>query len=384
MRVRTLLLFIATCNIVFAQPPNDQCSAVIPVALSVGSTHTLSGTRTGATTTNDGVPGSVLMTTAGVATVWEAFTTTTCSNVTALFCGTALPATTMWNFITPDCPSDSAIYFSYANFGILCPNGQFGIQWFNLAPGTYYLPIYCTGAGGAYTLDLSAVACIPGPANDECAGAVPLIVNTSCVTTSSSVENGTLSFAAATCNGSLGNANDDVWFSFVATGTDHTVTVNGTGGDVDAVVDLFEGTCAGLNAIACADATFDGEIETLNATGLVVGNTYYVRVFHWYTALAIDPEFTICITGAIATAVSEVTGAALSTFPNPTEGTITVSGTENARSAVVYDALGRFTTQQPVTAAMTTLDLSALPRGIYTVEVITRDGMLRRTTVIKN
>ncbi|MBK9194533.1 MAG: hypothetical protein IPO17_05980 [Flavobacteriales bacterium] len=70
MRVRTLLLFIATCNIVFAQPPNDQCSAVIPVALGVGSTLTLSGTRTGATTTNDGVPGSVLMTTAGVATVW--------------------------------------------------------------------------------------------------------------------------------------------------------------------------------------------------------------------------------------------------------------------------------------------------------------------------
>lgn len=384
MRVPTLFFFTAVCNIAFAQPPNDQCSAVTPVTLSVGSTFTLSGTRTGATTTNDGVPGSVLMTTAGVATVWEAFTTTTCSNVTALFCGTALPATTMWNFITPDCPSDSAIYFSYANFGILCPNGQFGIQWFNLAPGTYYLPIYCTGAGGAYTLELSAAACIPGPANDECAGAVPLNVNTSCITTSSSVENGTLSFAATTCNGSLGNANDDVWFSFVATGTDHTVTVNGTSGDVDAVVDLFEGTCAGLNAIACADATFDGGIETLNATGLVVGNTYYVRVFHWYTALAIDPEFTICITGAIATSVSEVAGTLFSVFPNPTNGTTTLSGTDNAQSILMRDAVGRVVGKHPSTGARTTLDMGTLPSGTYTVEVVAPDGTARRVTIVKN
>lgn len=383
MRIATFLSAFVVAFPAIAQPPNDQCSAVTPVALAVGSTLTLTGTRTGATTTNDGVPGSPLMTTAGATTVWEAFTTTACSNVTALFCGNAGAPTTMWNFITPDCPSDSAIYFSYANFGILCTNGQFGIQWFNLAPGTYYLPIYCTNAGGAYSLELSAEACIPGPANDECAGVVPLAVNTTCVPTNASVANGTLSFAATECNASTGDANDDVWFSFVATGTDHTITVDGTSGDVDAVVQLYDGACGALNVIGCADATFDGEVEELEATGLVAGATYYVRVFHWYTAFALDPTFTICVTGDIATGIAAPAPVSRSVYPNPTEGIVTVNGAQGATQLIVRDALGRAVRSTGIQGGQVTEDLSALPAGSYTLELVDRDGVAGRVPVVK-
>lgn len=365
-----------------AQPPNDQCSAVTPIALATGSSLTLTGTRTGATTANDGVPSSVLMTTAGVATVWEAFTTTTCSNVSVLYCGTALPATTMWNFLSASCPADQPIYFSYANFGILCPNGQFGIQWFNLPAGTYYLPIYCTSAGGAYSLQLSAAACLPGPANDECAGATALAVNTTCVTTNGSVENGTLSMPATECNSATGDANDDVWFSFVATGTMHTITMNGLGGDIDGVIELYDGNCSASDLLACGDATLDGGIETIEATDLTVGTTYYVRVFHWYTALALEPAFTICVTGDTPTGIAEAQDVALLAHPNPTNGLITLEGLTANSTVVVRDAVGRAVMQQRIAGTMTTLDLTDLPAGTYLIESLDSDRPLR-TTVLK-
>jgi hypothetical protein len=382
MRHITLLAILTTTLPVLAQPANDQCSAVTPVALEVGSTLTLTGTRSGATTTNDGVSGSTLMTTPGVSTVWEAFTTTGCSNVTARFCGTAGAPTAMWNFLTADCPADQPIYFSYANFGILCPNGQFGIQWFNLPAGTYYLPIYCTAAGGAYSLQLSAEACIPGPANDECTGAVPLAVNTTCTPTNGTVQNGTLSAPANECNGAIGDANDDVWFSFVATSADQTITVDGNG-DLDAVVEMYGGSCGNTTLLACSDATFDGGVETIALDGYIPGNTYFVRVFHYYTAFALNPTFTICVTGDLSTAVAENTVRSAQVYPNPTHGAVTIEGTTALNLLVVRDATGRIVAQQRGIGERTLMDLNGLPSGTYTIEVHAPDGALRRSSVLK-
>lgn len=383
MRTAFLFLCFALATAALAQPPNDQCSAVVPFELAVGSTVTRTGTRTGATTTNDGVPTSILMTTLNVATVWEAFTTTTCSNVSVRFCGTPLPATTMWNFITTTCPADVPIYFSYANFGILCPNGQFGIQWYNLPAGTYYLPIYCTTAGGAYTVEFVSEACIPGPPNDDCSGAVPLTVNTTCQPTSGSVLNGTLSFPALACNGATGDANDDVWFSFVATAPAHTVTLQASGNGLDAVLQLFANSCDAANLVACADATFDGGTETLNATGLSVGTTYFVRAYHYYTALSTTPGFSICVTGDVGTAVPTATAAPLGASPTRTSGTVTLSGLVPNSTVRVLDAAGRTVHTLRSTGSTELLQLEPCTPGSYVVQATAPDGSTQRTTVVR-
>ncbi|MBL7956173.1 MAG: T9SS type A sorting domain-containing protein [Flavobacteriales bacterium] len=383
MRLHLLLSFCTAASVAFAQPPNDQCSAVTPFDLSIGSTVVRNGTRTAATTTNDGVPTSVLMTTPNVATVWEAFTTTECSNVTVLFCNTPLPATTMWNFLSTTCPADVPIYFSFADFGLLCPNGQFGIQWFNLPPGTYYLPIRCTTSGGDYSMELSAVACIPGPANDECAGAIDLLVNTSCEPTPGSVENGTFSFPATACNGATGVANDDVWFSFVATGTQHTITLNTTSADLDAVMQLFPGDCSSTTPIACADATLDGGTEVMQASGLEVGATYRFRVFHYYTALAYEPEFTICVTGDVGTGMIAPEDPGVRVLPTATQDIVTVQGIRPGSQVRLIDQLGRTLETISVTGEPTVVDLSARRSGVYVVEVLGPDGSGSRISVVR-
>ncbi len=323
------------------------------------------------------------MTTPNVATVWEAFTTTECSNVTVLFCNTPLPATTMWNFLSTTCPADVPIYFSFADFGLLCPNGQFGIQWFNLPPGTYYLPIRCTTSGGDYSMELSAVACIPGPANDECAGAIDLLVNTSCEPTPGSVENGTFSFPATACNGATGVANDDVWFSFVATGTQHTITLNTTSADLDAVMQLFPGDCSSTTPIACADATLDGGTEVMQASGLEVGATYRFRVFHYYTALAYEPEFTICLTGDVGTGMIAPEDPGVRVLPTATQDIVTVQGIRPGSQVRLIDQLGRSLETISVTGEPTVVDLSARRSGVYVVEVLGPDGSGSRISVVR-
>lgn len=342
------------------------------------------GTRTGATTLNDGVPSSILMNTPNVATVWEAFTTTTCSNVTARFCSTPLPATTMWNFLTATCPADEPIYFSYANFGVLCPNGQFGIEWYNLPAGTYYVPIYCTTAGGAYSVEFTAAACIPGPPNDECLGATPLNVNTTCVMATGSVQNGTLSFPAQACNGATGDANDDVWYSFMATSTEHTITMEADGAGLDAVLELYGGDCTTPGLITCADATLDGGTEIIVANGLSVGETYWFRVFHYYTSLALDPGFTVCVTGDIGTSIAPESSAGISIAPSLTDGPVSIAGAQVGSSVRIIDRLGRVVYSGRITGERSVVDLAAQPAGTYVIEVVDPNGEAERTSVIRH
>lgn len=132
------------------------------------------------------------------------------------------------------------------------------------------------------------------PVNDDCTGATLLTVDTdeTCDgATSGYSTNGTLSLAGIDCGGFTGNADDDVWYSFVAAQTSHIITVNGAA-NMDAVVDLRSGACNGTN-IACADETSSDGTEVITATGLTMGATYYVRVYDFDAG---GGDFTICVT----------------------------------------------------------------------------------------
>src|SRR6218665_831701 len=166
----------------------------------------------------------------------------------------------------------------------------------NLSIGTtYYIRVYTTTATAGQTTSFNI--CVgtppPPPANDECTGAVGLTVNTDllCGTvTPGTVLNATGS--ATPIGACFGTADDDVWYSFVATNTTHRISIlNAAGSVTDMYHSLWTGNCAGLTLVtgSCSDP------NTSNPAGLVVGQTYYVRVYTYTATGGQNTTFNICI-----------------------------------------------------------------------------------------
>lgn len=134
----------------------------------------------------------------------------------------------------------------------------------------------------------------PPPANDNCSGAIPVPVNPNfaCAQT----VNGTTVSATQTTGvpapscGATG-VNDDVWFSFVATGPSHNVVLsNVTGIVTDMAMSVYSGaSCAALTHMQCSDP------NEMTVTGLTAGQTYYVRVWTWTATAGSTASFTICV-----------------------------------------------------------------------------------------
>lgn len=120
------------------------------------------------------------------------------------------------------------------------------------------------------------------PANDLCADAITLTTGTGCTTMS-----GTLTNATYTADASCGAANLDVWYKFVAQSSNPRITTTHTGGAGQRRTELYEGTCGALVSKQCS-----GDANNLDATGLVFGQTYYIRVYSNNTS---SYNFTICV-----------------------------------------------------------------------------------------
>ena len=162
---------------------------------------------------------------------------------------------------------------------------------------TYYLRVVRTNNNN--NNDMSGTICVysppPAPSNNNCAGAISLTpsADATCNVTAGTTAGATQTIGAIACNGFTGSADDDVWYSFVATEANHNITVTpGTLDDV--VVELRTAACNGTN-IDCADDTTGSNAETINATGLTIGTTYNVRVYS-YGGNGDQGTFNICVT----------------------------------------------------------------------------------------
>jgi uncharacterized repeat protein (TIGR03803 family) len=167
------------------------------------------------------------------------------------------------------------------------------------------------------------------PANNECTSATTLTIITNNSCTSSTIGNTIL--ATESLTGCIGNADDDVWYSFVATTTSHkiTVTPSATNGLSNAVFEVFSGTCASLNSLSCVNNTTGTTAEEETINGSIIGNTYYVRVYSFGNNTG-QGEFTICVTTPPPPppANNDCAGAIpLNVSPHPTVCTTPLSGT---------------------------------------------------------
>jgi hypothetical protein len=129
----------------------------------------------------------------------------------------------------------------------------------------------------------------PPPVNDDCAGAIALTVNPS--TTCSVVTSGTNLSATASSGptSTCGTFDDDVWFSFVAVTPAHTVSLQNITGTTDLAFQVLD-DCNATAAMVCSDP------NSATVSGLVPGNTYYVRVATYTSTPYSFANFDICIT----------------------------------------------------------------------------------------
>lgn len=155
----------------------------------------------------------------------------------------------------------------------------------------YYRRIVtCSNSGNSDT-STSVLVGIISTANDNCAGAINLTVNPTQACTN--VTHGTTSCATSSaetnsCNVPAGGPNDDVWYKFTATSTQHIVSMSSYSSQI--YFGLYSGTCGGgLTRIGgCYDA--------YNVyTALTPGTTYYIQVYTTSTSAAVRTDFDICV-----------------------------------------------------------------------------------------
>lgn len=312
-------------------PANDECSSA--VALTVNADllcgSSTPGTIAGATPSNTDV-------TACGGTedddVWFSFVATNTSHRISLT-NLAGSTTDMYHSVwTGDCNALTLVPGSCSDPNTSNPSG--------LTPGqTYYVRVYTWTATANQTSTFNICIGTPPapPANDECAGAVALTVNPdySCGSvTAGTIQSATASTVDATACG--GTEDDDVWFSFVATGETHKISLlNIAGSTTDMYHSVWTGDCGALVLVpgSCSDA------DTSNPAGLTPGQTYYVRVYTWTGTSGQNSTFNICIGSTPAPpANDECDGAiALTVNPDNTCGSVT-AGTVAGATASATDA----------------------------------------------
>ena len=358
-------------------PPNDDCSGAVNQDLAIGGSVTFTGDNTGAT---DSQGADSL----GIAQVWESFTISDCANLQLSYCGTNPAFGNAFLALFIDCPfSDFVASSSFDQ--TTCSDGNVTIFYEGVPAGQYYYAVMNdpdNAAVGAYSITVSATACAAGPANNECAGAIALTPGTSCVGTPFTTEGATETLDPIECAGFTSANANDVFFTFVATSATMTIGVVGFN-EADAMVELFEGDCASLSSIACADSTFpqtpevDGEVTTeeLIQNGLTVGTTYTVRVYDWGHA---SPEhnFEICVVEGEGSGIGmdENTVNAFSVYPNPGKGVFNLqyTGKNGLANIEVLDVTGRIVYNEQTQVAnggTTTLDFGGFTPGNYNVRL---------------
>jgi hypothetical protein len=263
-------------------PANDNCANAVALAINedLACTVKTSGTLVGATDSG------VADTGAGVPDddVWYSFVATSTSHRIVISGVAGSPNDVVHEVMSGACGTLTSMFISDSNTSTAT-----GLTIGN----TYYIRVFSFAVAAltnTTTFDICIGTLPPSPANDNCSGAIVLTVNSDYACGVKTT--GTLLAATASpvLDNGTGTPDDDVWYSFVATATTHKVVIsNVLGTPINLVHEIMSGTCDGLTSVLVSDP------NTSNPTGLVIGNTYYVRVFSYGANTSADTTFDVCV-----------------------------------------------------------------------------------------
>ncbi len=192
-------------------------------------------------------------------------------------------------------PVNGSAVSGVGNYHIANTNVNFTVS--GLLPATnytFYVRSMCSPTSQSTWTLVSPGLYTPGvfttkPVNDECATATVLAVNpteNAAIITQGTTVGATASPVTQECSG---NADDDVWFSFTATSEILAVNISTTT-PAYFYTTIYAGDCGTMTKLFCG-----GAVSTV-ASGLVVGQTYKVRVFSSATGAASNGSFAISVT----------------------------------------------------------------------------------------
>ena len=210
------------------------------------------------------------------------------------------------------CPLAGNSGICVANAGSTSSNQK--LLGLNLSPGNTYYLIVDKASGScnlSFSVDIQVAA--PAPVNDGCATATTITQGAVCSYVTDYYNAAGTNSGAAVCAGSSADADDDVWFKFVANTSDPIITVNPSSGYAP-VIQLFGPTACGGPSLCCVTAGSVGAATSLRPTSpLLPGLTYFVRVYDFFTGPPSTDDFDICVADAPIPSGSCVTCPGLST-----------------------------------------------------------------------
>ncbi|SFJ34382.1 T9SS type A sorting domain-containing protein [Olleya namhaensis] len=187
-----------------------------------------------------------------------------------------------------------------------------------LADGTtYYVTITpYNDNGSAQDCIEQSFFTVTAPVNNDCLEAIALNVNAdlSCTEVISGTVFGASASGVDNCSGT---ANDDVWYSFVATSNAHVVSLTNVSGSATDLYHTVYDASPGCEALTTATALTCSDSNTSTTAGLIIGNTYFVQVYTYTSTAGQTTVFDVCVgtppappanddcSGAIAITLSE-------------------------------------------------------------------------------
>lgn len=374
-------------------PPNDLCTALTPVGLSVPGSVDFSGDNTGATDTEE----------LGFGSVWHSFTTTECANITLSYCATTPAFENSFLNLFIGCPFTD--FVQAASFETTsCGNDNVTIQYTNVPAGTYYYAVLTdVGATGPYTINVAAAPC--APPSDYCeASANSLQFEKISNVTFAGINNNSTSNAGYE-DFTLGTP------ASVVAGQSYPLSVTVAGGfatdQVLAWVDWDQNSVFDAGEIIFSSAPgvgpFNGNV-TVPLTATAGPTRMRVRLHDTYVGANYPntPNPTPCDTSTygqvedytvdmigIITGASGLSESVFGVYPNPTDGDLVVrTGSLHGSVLIeVLDAVGRVAyAEQRAVASGSNVQLSLAGRlasGTYVLRMSGNDAREEQRIVIR-
>lgn len=259
------------CVIEYATPINDSCSNAATLTPSITYCgEYISGEMNGSTISSS----APSCTTAAMGDVWYQFVATTAIATVSLY--SYIPDFSLGYEVFHNSCSGTSIFCSTTTIDGTLPILTIG--------QTYYIRVFNTNTPlTSYSSYNICIVSYPPPLNNICNNAINITPNTVCESVSGTLGGATLSGPISSCTP---NANQDLWYKFVAVTPTMNVSLylNGWDTGIDQSLEIYAGDCTG-EAIACANISSSSSIEEISYSNFTVGQTYYIRV------LAANPNF---------------------------------------------------------------------------------------------
>jgi hypothetical protein len=267
-------------------PVNNECSTAIPIVtqpFGVSCAASIAANTTGATASTPGLA----CTTGNNDDIWYSFTANSASiilrfsnAIETIDNSTGQLGYALYN---SSCPSTTAAFACEAFIGF--GNGYRIIDGLTIG-NTYYLRLFSEGPNNYMSFNFCVQDVPAPPVNNECATATPLTLVpalSNCFGIAANTTGATRSPNSSACVGSAAHDNDDIWYSFVATGPTAVLRFNNavstTAGNTGNLGYALYNSCpASAASVVCSNFVGFGNGNVLFNT-LTAGNTYYLRLY---------------------------------------------------------------------------------------------------------